>query len=548
MRRADSDLEGDLVTKKLRFEVSLAANPGPAAVEEILGKKQAKEREAMNKAPLPENLIIQLQDVEGNFCGQQVQVPSSINHESLRQLLRSFQESELNSADEDAVDILNSTTYAFYLEDHEIRASIAETLRLLPDSLNSVMSELVLPVVFQPQSVFRVQAVTRCTSTLPGHSEAILSVSFSPDGQMVASGSGDKTLRIWDVDVEMPRHVLKGHKDWILAVSWAPNGKRIASGGKDGLVRIWDPIQGVPLPKKPLRGHSKWITSVDWEPLHKNPESNRLVSGSKDGTIRIWDAIRGDTVMTFSGHSHCVTCVRWGGNDLIYSASEDRTIKVWGASSGKLVRILEGHGHWVNSLSINVDYALRTGAFDNYGKVLDKSGASDAQQIALKKYTDLLATSGGQERLVSCSDDFTLFLWEPETSKKPLIRMTGHQRPVNVVKFSPDGKIIASASFDNSVKLWSANGTFLATLRAHVQAVYQLGWSSDSRLLVSGSKDSTMKVWDVKAAVAGGAKVLHKAKSDLPGHADEVYAVDWSPDGKRVASGGKDRLIKFWRR
>lgn len=99
-------------------------------------------------------------------------------------------------------------------------------------------------------------------------------------------------------------------------------------------------------------------------------------------------------------------------------------------------------------------------------------------------------------------------------------------------------RLIASASFDKSVRLWRAtDGQFICTLRGHVQAVYSVAWSADSRLLVSGSKDSTLKVWSVQQK---------KLAQELPGHADEVFAVDWSPDGARVGSGGKDKVVKMW--
>ena len=203
----------------------------------------------------------------------------------------------------------------------------------------------------------------------------------------------------------------------------------------------------------------------------------------------------------------------------------------------RLLRQLDGHAHWVNSLTTNTEYALRTGPFDYKGQL--PADRAQIRALCEGKIATVTAASGGNEMLASCSDDFTIFLWSPATSDKPVARLTGHQQPVNFVSFSPDGVHLASASFDKSVRLWAgATGKFITALRGHVQAVYQLAWSADSRLLVSSSKDSTIKLWNV---------AKKKMVEDLPGHADEVFAVDWSPDGERVASGGKDKLLKIWR-
>lgn len=200
------------------------------------------------------------------------------------------------------------------------------------------------------------------------------------------------------------------------------------------------------------------------------------------GVIKIWDTVKGQCLLTLGGHTSAVKDLKWGGQGLLYSASQDRTIKVWELVQGKCVRSLDGHAHWVNNLSLNTEYILRAGPFEYNGACPESK--EDRVAACKTKYEKVLADNGGQELMVSGSDDFTLFLWDPVNSKKPIIRMTGHQQPVNFVCYSPDGRFIASASFDTSVRLWhGTTGKFIATLRGHVQSVYQVCWSADSRLV-----------------------------------------------------------------
>ncbi|ORY11224.1 F-box/WD repeat-containing protein pof1 [Clohesyomyces aquaticus] len=402
-----------------------------------------------------------------------------------------------------------------------------------------VSAENEITLQYAPQAVFRVKAVSRCAAAVSGHGDNILAIQFSPaDSSRMASGSGDKTVRVWDCDTGTPVHTLKGHTKWVLAVSYSPDGSLLASGGYDNQVRIWDPKTGKQLGGA-LTGHTNFITSLCWEPYHLQ-ESNRprVASSSKDGTVRIWDAIGGKTDFALTGHKSSVTCVKWGGTGRIYTSSHDKTIKVWNAATETLLHTLSGHAHWVNHLALSTDFVLRTAYHDH----TRKPPATTEEKLAKAKARfEKAATIGGEivERLATASEDCTIFLWTPLTSNKPVTRMTGHQKQINQVSFSPDGTLLASAAWDNHVKVWSArDGKFLFTLRAHVGPVYMTSFSADSRLLASCSKDTTLKVWDMRTG---------KLKEDLPGHKDQVFALDWSPDGERVGSGGADKQVRIWR-
>ncbi|KAF5018201.1 hypothetical protein F66182_9828 [Fusarium sp. NRRL 66182] len=390
----------------------------------------------------------------------------------------------------------------------------------------------------EPQAVFKVQAVTRMSHKIPGHGEAILAAQFSPrDSNRLATGSGDKTARIWDADTGTPKHTLSGHTGWVLAVSWSPDGVRLATGSMDKTLRLWDPETGKTV-GSPLTGHSKWVTNIAWEPYHLwRDDTPRIASASKDATVRIWVVNTGKTEHVLSGHKSSVSCVRWGGEGLIYSASHDKTVRVWNAEKGTLAHTLSAHVHWVNHLALSTDFVLRTGFYDH----TPVPGTEEGKRSKAKERFEKAAKFQGRiaERLVTASDDFTMYLWDPSQGTKPVARMLGHQKQVNHVTFSPDGSLIASAGWDNHTKIWSArDGKFINTLRGHVAPVYQCAFSADSRLLVTASKDTTLKVWSMAS---------HKLAVDLPGHQDEVYAVDWAPDGKRVGSGGKDKAVRLWR-
>lgn len=521
--------------------------------------------------------IVNLLDENGEIRGSGLELPLCTSTKQLQSICN-LQDQEKHENSEDFDELLDSKTpYEFYIDGHVIdndKDILSVITKIAEENKNKIVDfierknavptydlESAIKITCLPQEIYRIRPVSRCTSSIPGHEEAITSMIFSPDGKNLASGSGDTNVRTWNLNSQVPDKTLSAHKNHIQALAFSLDNKFLVSADKTGVICVWNYKKGT-LAKGPLRGHRNYVNQICFQPLHLNCPSKLFVSCSKDCTAKVWDCVSGQLKFTLSGHNKSVQAAVWSGENVILTGAQDRTVKLWNGETGQMIRSLQEHAHWVNSIALSSESLLKTGAFDPINQIMHSQVLphenEKLQNLAKIRWDKFNQKHKEGEKFVSCSDDFTICLWSLRhtkgnkralddnannagtAKKKPIARMTGHQNVVMSVKFSPDTRLIASCALDRSVRLWDGNtGKFLSRLTGHVSSVYQICWSPDSRLLLSCSADSTLKLWTMKT------QSFH---SDLPGHSDEVYAIDWSNCGGNAASGGKDKLVKIWKR
>lgn len=368
-----------------------------------------------------------------------------------------------------------------------------------------------------------------------GHQAWVMSLSFSPDGRYLASASDDHLVKIWDLPTGNCLSTYTEHTDSVNTVKFHPNGRTIASGGQDATIRFWDLSATVPLIKTLVGHEGGRVWSIDF-----SPDGELLVSGSEDRTIRIWDAATGACLAAWIAHEHWVRSVVFSPDgNTIASSSFDRTIKIWDARTYECLQTLHGHQQRVVALAFSPDNLhLISGSNDRTVKLWDL-----ATGRCLKTFFGhgdgiwAVAYHPYRERIASGARDYTTKIWDLHTGVCTKT-LTGYANAVYSIAASPDGAYLASAHEDRTVKIWQiSSGEIVSILRRHLSNVMSVAFSPNDEFLVSGSADESIKLWQRRTG-----KLLQTFKV----HKSWVWVVAFSPDSRYFASGSYDRTLKVW--
>ena len=376
-------------------------------------------------------------------------------------------------------------------------------------------------------------------SVQTGHSAQVISLAFTSDSKLLASGSVDKTIVLWNPATGNQLRSLKGHTGTVNSIAFSVDDKQLASGSADNSIKIWDVATG--REKQTMTGHTLYVSSIAF-----SADGKMLASGSGDQTVKLWDFASGRELRTFvvgptqrTGMPVAVAFSR-DGKTLATGAQET---KLWDVRSGNEVRTLK-----VTESNSPTEIPL---AFSYDGKVLATGGKAvklwdvatgnalrtlpgDARALSFSPDQQTLAGTGGTETR----------LWNITTGQE-LQTLEGSQLGVDSVAFNPDGKLLAVGNSDNTVDLWDGvQRQKLRVLKGHVSAIAAVAASADDKVLASGlaagiagiTRNDPIKIWD---PITG--QLVRSLISDDHGH-----SIGLSRDGTRLISGSSGNSVSMW--
>ena len=364
---------------------------------------------------------------------------------------------------------------------------------------------------------------------LRGHRARVYAVAVCPTGQRIATGSQDNTVRLWDAHSGAPIQTLEGHEDTVQAVALSTDGARLATGSDDGTARIWNAATGETL--ESLR-HDEPVKSVAL-----SPDGTRLLTASGDAAW-VWTLDDDAWVVPLLGHTQRVRSVGWSPDGArLYTASEDGTVRIWDAQTGTSLRTLHGHTDKVFDVTVSGDGTrIATGGRDKTARVWD---ANTGQQLAVFEPQQVVYavefSPDGKRLATGTFDDGAARVWDIGTGH--LLTMVHHEDAVVDVAFSPSGDQLVTGSWDSTARSWNLGTSPALMTLPHERRVDAVAFSPDGTQLTTGSRDGSTRLWDARS----GAPLM-----TLEARHIDVLDIAYSPDGSRVATASWDGSVRLW--
>jgi WD40 repeat protein/serine/threonine protein kinase len=291
--------------------------------------------------------------------------------------------------------------------------------------------------------------------TLSGHALDVMRLAFSRDG-LLASGSLDKTVRIWDSKTGELIQTLRDSRSEIRGVAFSPDGKLVAADGGNGIVIVWYARSG----RIALSRDKASLTN--FEGIAFRPDGKVLALADLGGCARILDSVTGRELRKLDVPNSGALAVAYDPSGLrLAAACDDQTVRIWHSTNDK-AQLFTGHKAEVMSVAFRSDGA----------------------------------------RIASVGGDGLLILWDAATTKE-LWRLLAHRDYINCVAFSPDGRYLATASRDGSIKLWNGDsGKLLRTVRTRQREVFAVAFHPNGKLLASAGEDGSVKIWETPTSAS----------------------------------------------
>ncbi|XP_019639922.1 PREDICTED: uncharacterized protein LOC109481772 [Branchiostoma belcheri] len=383
--------------------------------------------------------------------------------------------------------------------------------------------------------------------TLRGHSSHVYALALSKDDWRLASASYDTTVKIWDADRFELLWTLKSHTDKVNAVTFIDDGERVVSGSSDKTIRVWHLASAST--SELLTGHTGQVRA-----LCAFHHSSNVASGSIDSTIRIWNT-RNLSSSSLAGHKSTVYSIAITSDDkYLVSASGDRTVGVWNTHSRELIHKLHGHTNSVYSVALTPDNTtiVSGGGMDDV-TIRIWSLREGKQKCVYRGHSDSIRSvsvvkSVRGALLLSGSLDTTCRLWRMEGTLQEVDQLPGHEIAAYAVAITEDGRRAVSGSRSGELRAWNAKTGELIAVRpgAHTRSIRAVAVTQDGDTFVSGSKDRQVKVWSLQLQPDRPGTFCLTQKCVLTCHEGTVQTVTISRDSKLAASGGWDGLVLVW--